>query len=452
MEPARVRPLRESDIDFAIEAAGGTRAHPDANRRGRPGADYRLGSAVIELKALDDEGFSKPERQAKLAALFRKEFPNSPVIVLDRRRLPQSERPLFDRIVEGPIKSGVAKASKQLKQSRLEHADTTCSVLFVLNNGYTTFMHHDLKELVAHRVRNDTREIDAVVVAGSYYHSDDFDGYFLWHIDCIVINLLRPFREFEKLHEGWDCLANRFMMDAVRGNLGEHLERGPVLDTQFDIDDVTYIRPAPAIGGTSGFYPHGRPRKDSSDLATCPAVATTFPTLTRQQWEELNLRLGQPARLRGSFEAWLAMQAEAMITSQPLKPLVTMPLALPEWERWCAGSEYSESVQSLFDFANDRFCTEVSVRLSHARERTVDALRPSRYVLVVTEVIGQDCANDISHIALVRERPHGEPLLSALVQDARIFHEHALALAAAYAVREGLEFVLWSKNLHYAWI
>src|SRR3954447_892378 len=49
---------------------GGVRAHPDADRREKKGADYRLGSALIELKALDDEGFVKPERQHKLAALF----------------------------------------------------------------------------------------------------------------------------------------------------------------------------------------------------------------------------------------------------------------------------------------------------------------------------------------------------------------------------------------------
>lgn len=73
MEQFRIRPLSEADIDAVIEAAGGVRAHADADRRHSPGADYLLGEAVIELKALDDEGLVKPERQAKLATLFRKQ-------------------------------------------------------------------------------------------------------------------------------------------------------------------------------------------------------------------------------------------------------------------------------------------------------------------------------------------------------------------------------------------
>lgn len=71
MDHFRLRPISESDIDQVVEDARGKRAHPDADRREQIGADYVLGNCVIELKALDDEGLAKPERQAKLAALFR---------------------------------------------------------------------------------------------------------------------------------------------------------------------------------------------------------------------------------------------------------------------------------------------------------------------------------------------------------------------------------------------
>jgi hypothetical protein len=62
METLRVRPIDESAMDEIVGKAGGERAHPDADRRQEPGADYVLGNALIELKALDDEGMSKLER------------------------------------------------------------------------------------------------------------------------------------------------------------------------------------------------------------------------------------------------------------------------------------------------------------------------------------------------------------------------------------------------------
>src|SRR5574337_1163246 len=104
MDHFRLRPISEPDIDQVVEAAGGKRAHPDADRREQIGADYVLGNCVIELKALDDEGLAKPERQAKLAALFRPFNADKPVVVLDRDSLPPPEQRNFDRILEGPIK------------------------------------------------------------------------------------------------------------------------------------------------------------------------------------------------------------------------------------------------------------------------------------------------------------------------------------------------------------
>jgi hypothetical protein len=71
METIRIRPLSEPDFDAIMAAAGGKPAHLNTDRRDRQGADYRLNEAIIELKMLDEEGLSKPTRQAKLATLFR---------------------------------------------------------------------------------------------------------------------------------------------------------------------------------------------------------------------------------------------------------------------------------------------------------------------------------------------------------------------------------------------
>lgn len=452
MEPSRVRPLSERDIDSVIASAGGTRAHENAHQRDKVGADYLLGSAVIELKAFDDEGFSKPERQRKLAELFDGYFLGRPVVVLDPSVLSPEDRQSFDRIIEGPIQTAVRKARKQLKQSRAEHPDTTCSVLFVVNTGYTTLTHDDLCSLVAHRARNDTSEIDAVVVAGAYYHSDGFDSFFLWPIDCVEINADRPFVEFEALRKSWGELSNRFMTDLMRGQLDGSLDRGPVADTQFDIDGVTYVRPAPAMGKESVFYINGRPRHDSLGLESCPPVGMTFPRLSSTAWARINNLLPSSDKLSISYEAWQAKEARAHQSDTELHPLVTVEVTAEEWEHWCEGARRSLTARSVSDFATSRFDMDVRSRLSGAFEWGAPQQRPVCYVLVVTEVIGQDQANDVSHIGLAEDQPTGETWMLSFVQNARIRHEHALALGAAYAVRQGVSTVLWLKDLTYAWI
>ncbi|HHQ4389622.1 hypothetical protein [Pseudomonas aeruginosa] len=200
MDHFRLRPISESDIDQVVEDARGKRAHPDADRREQIGADYVLGNCVIELKALDDEGLAKPERQAKLAALFRPFNADRPVVVLDRGSLPPPEQRNYDRILEGPIKTAISKAKKQLKQSRLEHEGTTTSIIWFVNNGYTALDHDALLTLIAHRVRNDTNEIDGIIVSGCYFHSDSFDSFFLWPFEYVPINLDKDFPEFDDLH------------------------------------------------------------------------------------------------------------------------------------------------------------------------------------------------------------------------------------------------------------
>ncbi|WOJ89275.1 hypothetical protein RZS28_15960 [Methylocapsa polymorpha] len=178
----------------------------------------------------------------------------------------------YDRIIEGPIKNAVASARQQLKQTRTERPETTLSVLWVLNNGYTALNHEELTALVAHRTYNDTSNIDGVIVGGCYFHSDGFDGFFLWPLEYVPLRL-EGFPRFGPLHAAWYSLAESFMSRVVTGDLGRDPFKGPVVDTQFEIDQITYVKPAPPIGGASNFFPRGRPRKNSTGLTECPPVA-----------------------------------------------------------------------------------------------------------------------------------------------------------------------------------
>jgi hypothetical protein len=452
MEHFRVRPVSEADIDAVIAAAGGGRAHTDAARRDKPGADYLLGEAVLELKALDDEGLKKPERQAKLAALFSELEKPRPVVVLDRAMLPEDARRAYDRILEGPIKTAVSTARKQLKQSKSEFSSASVSVLFIVNNGYTALNHEELVQIVAHRVRNDTKEIDGVVVAGCYFYSDGFDSYFLWPIDYIPINLHFPFASYERLRNSWNDYSQEFMTAIMQGRMGLDAVKGPIVDTQFEVDGVTYVKPAPPLGKGSQFFDKGRPRKDTSGLAHCPPVATTFPDMTREEWILFRKALPHEDSLFSIYEEWQAHRAAASNTGIPLRPFVAVSITYHAWETWCNEHHETKGINSIRRYANALFENRLRAIMATSRERQSISILPSRYVLAVTEEIGQDRANDLSHIFLIREMMGSEPAVHALATDVRIFHEYALTLACAYAVAEGAEIVLWQKDLRYAWV
>jgi hypothetical protein len=239
MTTFRIQPISEGAVDEIVAKAGGARAHLDADRRQKPGADYVLGSALIELKALDDEGMSKPERQRKIAELFIRFGDKSPVVVVDRNRLPEAGQREFDRILDRPINGIVKKARTQLLQSRSELDQVTSSILMVLNNGYTALGHDALVELVANRARQDTREIDGLVIGGCYHHGDGIDSFFLWPLVYIPINANAPFHSFAELKQAWDAYAESTMTALLQGRLSLGAGKGPVVDTQFDVDGIT---------------------------------------------------------------------------------------------------------------------------------------------------------------------------------------------------------------------
>lgn len=450
MEPFRLRPLSEEDFDEIIQAAGGNRAHADADRRDKPGSDYRLAETLLELKCLDDDGLDKPERQTKLAALFREDSEDRPVVVLDREALRPDARRSYDRIMEGPIKSAVAKGRKQLKQSKVEHSDAKCTVLFIVNNGYTAIDHDTLVKMVAHRVRNDTGEIDGVVVAGCYFYSDSFDSYFLWPIEYIPISIGRRFASFEPLRSAWQAFAQRFMTSVALGELKLDLVKGPVVDSQFEVDGVTYVKPAPPIGLPSDFFQSGRPRDCSREPSR--HIATTFPDLTQDEWIAVQRTIGTHEYPFDDFESWKSERAAAVKIGEPTMPTVPVRITCDEWVKWCETENSKKVANSVFNYATAVFQERLRATITSSRERSTNSIVPPRYILAITEEIGQDLANDISHIYLLRERVNSDPIVDQLVVNARLFHEHAVALASAYAIAENVDCVLWQKDLRYAWV
>lgn len=444
-----IRPISESDIDEIVRNAGGIRAHEDAHRRTKKGADYRFKEAVIELKILEEDGLSKPERQAKLAALFQGVTPNRPVIVLDKSKLPDSLRRDYNRILEGPIKTAVSKARVQLSQSREELDGTNASILMIINNGYTALRHEDLRAMAANRARHDTAEIDGVVVGGCYYYSDGFDSFYIWPLEYVPINVSKPF-DFETLRAAWHSFSGRFMTQLMQLPPGRASTRGPVIDQQFDVGGTTFVMPTPQMGEPSSFYYRGRPRQNSSGIDSCPAVAIVHAEIVQDDWPKFQNAVKNLAGQ--THQQWRKRLGEQHEAGSSLQPVVAMPVRFEDWRAWLERKTLTASTQSIHDFATSIFEQTVRDTMERSIEWDENRVLPARYVLLITEEIGQDKANDVSRIAIVQSSLNDEqPQIFPVMDDTRIFFEHALALASAYAVQERIDHVVWNKNLEYCW-
>lgn len=449
MDHFKLRPLSESDIDQIIKNAGGTRAHPDADRRQQIGADYVLGNCVIELKALDDEGLTKPERQVKLADLFRPLHPNRPVIVLDRESLPVTKQRDFDRILEGPIKAAVSKANRQLKQSKLENESTTTSIIWFINNGYTALDHDALLKLVVHRVRNDTNEVDGVIVSGCYFHSDTFDSYFLWPFKYVPINLNKSFPDHDNLLEAWNSLATRHMTSLIQQPQGKQSIKGPVVDSQFEIDKITYVKPAPPLGGKSDFFRNGRPRLNSTGITTSPQVGLIFGDLSLGEWTKFRKNLPDTRWLGESYEDWKFKRTDAAKRATNRKVFTLIPVRWSDWLSWAAGIENPHLTSH--HYATQIFQEKISALIEEAKDIDKETILPSKFMLIVTEEIGQEQGNDISHAAIVTVHTDGTQDFDEIFHNQRLFHEYAMTLGCAHAVARGVQIIRWRKDSTYAW-
>ncbi|MCJ8509922.1 hypothetical protein MUU53_18645 [Rhizobium lemnae] len=374
MNLPKIRRLSEKeDLDFVITSAGGCRAHPDSGRRlSLRNSDYVLGKSIIELKLIEEERLEKREVQTKIAKLFTPTDTGRPVVVIDPSKLDDKGQRDYAGIMRGPIKTAVKSASGQLRQSREEIDPTATSVLFVVNNGLAAMRHEELLEHVVGRAKNDTSEIDAVVVAGCYLHGDGFDTFALWPIDYVLINEDRTFRDFEVLRDGWNKLAGRHMTEFVTGRHAETANKEPQLDVVFDVDGCTYVKPAVPIGVPSKFFGEKRPRYNQKTFDQVGPAAVTVPRLSPVEYNRIRPALkGDP--LFSSIEVWQSHFEEAMENSTPSLPVVPVDITRGGWEAWKRKNPGVTGTESLRLAANYAFCVRAS-KLVHAAKSVTKRL------------------------------------------------------------------------------
>jgi hypothetical protein len=336
MDHLKINKLRESEFDSILGNAGGRRTAVNDSRCSEPNADYILHEAVVELKLVEEEGIAKESRQRKLAGLFRRRQPTRPVIVLDPGALDESERRTYFNIMEGPIKTLVKKAARQLHTTQQHHPGAP-RVLLAVNNGYTALDMREFESVVTKCARNDTSKIDYVIAAGTYYYSDMFDSLLFAPFVLTTINsTAASFTSFEVLRRAWNDHVDRYMKSIICGQTKRPDDRPPVVDFAYDLDGIAYVKPAPPMGRQSEWFGEKRPRRNSTGIERCPPVARTFPGLDQMTWAEFKRLWPEEQLMQASYTAWCAWAAhEDCRLEEPLRPFVQIPVDIQGFHDWC---------------------------------------------------------------------------------------------------------------------
>jgi hypothetical protein len=439
VEQLRIRRFSETIFDGFVKAAGGSRIDEDGS------SDYLLNEALIELKLIEEEGLEKVTRQRKVASIFRANQPAVPTVVINPSRLDEISSRAYYNAVAGPIQVAVKKAASQLEATRLRKDHSLLRVLVVLNNGYTALSGEEFKRICLKCVHHDTRKIDWLVTGGVYYMSDGFDHFFVAGFDAIPVNIRAPFVSFPALETQWlEYLDATFAPTSWENDVkGGHL---PVVDLQFEIEGVRYVKPA---GDTpeSTFWPGGcRPRDNSTGLTECPAVAIAFPNLAEGEWLKMKDILHDGWRLRDTHREWTSlMNEEAGKHTNPLKPFVPILVCVDGFIAHLSQSNSRPTFLELCEFASVQYQRRFAPIADAAADRNTIRLLPLQYIHLVVEEIGQDKANDFASIYYVCEVV-GFERVEVIAENLKVFWEYGVCVAASHAVKLQVDTVLYTRN------
>jgi hypothetical protein len=452
LEHIRINTVTEANIDEVVSSAGGDRIvceGPDKPQN----ADYLLNEAIIELKLIEEEGLSKKERRVKISELFNPTQPTRPVVVIDPTLLSQESKRKYYNLLARPIQSAICKAASQLEKTQQYTRLGTTRVLLILNNGYSALSPDEFNSMVSKSLRHDTTKIDHAIIAGIYYYSDTFDSYIITHFEHIPINVDRPFPSYDSLLASWNEWLHNFMNAMISRESVDPAGKFPVVDLKFVVDGITYLKPAPPIGGPSKLWPEGkRPRINSTGIDKCPPVAVCFPKITEVEWQAFCALVINREKLRSSYAQWLKFAREAKADgTEPQRPFVEVPITADGFKQWASQGGRDMTFRSMVSYSTEMFQCLIHKVIKNAKNIGETQIRPVTYIFLLVSELGQDKANDISSIYLVSTVP-GFERKTPLLENVRSFFEHSLGVAAAYAISEAIPFVYYDIDRTYGWI
>jgi len=438
MERISIGKITEQDFDGIMEQAGGIRLTTEAT------ADYQLGNAIIELKFVEEEGFHKTERQEKISDLFKPLHAEWPVIPILPSKLNTELRRTYDRIIETPIKTHLRKADRQLKATANRLSTDPVRVAIILNVGYTAISPEEFEAICLKRTRNDTNNIDWLIIGGIYTYSDTFDHYFIARFQDFPIHLSQRFEQCDKLCECWGKWLTQRMEDLIRKGPPKD-QMLPVVDIAFDVNGITYVKPSPAFP-KSHFWPSGRkPRENSTGIDTCPPVGTTHVHFPEKVWTELKQLWPNERRLKNSYVEWISHVTSLDSEDEELRPYHALMLDESDLRSKLEVQDIPFSFDGLMQYSAIALGERVRPLVDEARDISKSQIETLEYILIEVFEIGDDEAFDHCSLYYCLDTP-GFERTEAIFKHKRIFFHHALAVAASHAVKRNVQFVYFGKN------
>ena len=157
------------------------------------------------------------------------------------------------------------------------------------------------------------------------------------------------------------------------------------------------------------------------------------------------------AKLQDDYVSWLIWAKEQeQLGGMKLQPFIAIDIEYEDCISWHRQADENLSFSTLCRFAVEVFETKVRSIINGAINKMESNLVIPSYIFLLIEEIGQDRAFDVSSIYYINETP-GFERDDIIIANERLFFEYALALASTYAVRMGLETVVYEKIEKYAW-
>ena len=445
MDYTRIGTVTEKDFDGIIKDAGGVRIDAPGS------ADYLLNEAVVELKLIEEEGLDVQTRQIKLAKLFRRQQPASGVVVIDPDTLDAESSREYYNIVERPIREALHKAAKQLEATLPRHPQASVRALVILNNGYSALSTDEFKAIVLKCARNDKRQVDWLIIGGMYYYSDTFDSELIAPFDDEPVGSNAPFPSFESLCKSWGKFVEEKMTDLIQASAPPTVGKLPVFDLSFEIDGIRYVKPAPYMGASEFFLPGHRPRKDSTGIKNCPAVARTMPNLSKENWIKFRQAMPNEERLQSNYSKYVDfLRREERLSTEKLKPMIAMDVQFEGFAHWISKPVSAWKFADICKYSSVVFDTRFRDVLFRAKAKEQLAIVIPEYIYLVVREIGQNKANDMCSVYHVSEVP-GHEFQRPIIENEKLFLEYGLPVASAYAVKMGIDSVLYAIDRKYAW-
>lgn len=435
--------LTEGDFDnIVINRLGGKRYTDDPNVSEK-NCDYKIDNILIELKIIEEEPLEIKSKQANLAALFRSDIKT---VILNPFDLNDNDKRKYYKILYTPIQNALKKASTQLKDSA---TNAEYKVAIIVNNGLSMTDPEEFFTLSYVRAKNDTSNIDTLIVCGVYHYSDSFDTIAtIFYKEMEIQAKYRPVQFLCDFEIAWNQEVKKYMTEQLI-NCDIQRNKAPISDISFEKNGIRYIKPAKRWGNDSSFFGiTGRPRNDTTCIDVCPSVGIVIPNFEYESYyyARENIVSSDVYLLKNSlneYQIWL--EEEKMANSDIQKPLVPIIVTLDDLKDLKGKFTFS----TLSDLGLAKFSAKLNEIIENSRDfKTI--LDCEDYILLQVNEIGMDKANDIAFISYNTVN-QSKDLQTIILFGERLKFDHAIVLASSYCILHNSANLYYHRNEDFKW-